>query len=168
MTDPGHKRAPQPQLYSDAERQRRDSSPWTLVQGILAPVQFLIFLVSAALVTRSLMTGDGIFAAHLSILAKTLALYTIMITGALWEKDVFGQYLFAPAFFWEDVVSFGVIALHTLYLAGLIFGLMNDHTLFVITLFAYATYVINAAQFLLKLRAARLSAPSTGHVGALS
>ena len=168
MTDPGHAKAPQPQLYSDAERQRRDSSPWTLVQGILAPVQFLIFLVSAALVMRSLMTGDGVFAAHLSILAKTLALYTIMITGALWEKDVFGQYLFAPAFFWEDVVSFGVIALHTLYLAGLIFGLMSDRTLFVITLCAYATYVVNAAQFLLKLRAARLQAPAPLPVEAVS
>jgi len=116
---------------------------------------------------RTLITGEGIFAAHLSILAKTLALYTIMITGALWEKDVFGQYLFAPAFFWEDVVSFGVIALHTLYLAGLIFGLMDDRTLFVITLFAYATYVVNAAQFLLKLRAARLSAPASHQAEAL-
>ena len=168
MTDPDHFGAPQPQLYTEAERQRRDSSPWTLVQGILAPVQFIIFLVSLGLVMRTLMTGEGVFAAHLSILAKTLALYTIMITGALWEKDVFGQYLFAPAFFWEDVVSFGVIALHTLYLAGLIFGWMDDRTLFIITLFAYATYVVNAAQFLLKLRAARLSALASRQAEALT
>ena len=166
MTDPGHHGAPQPQLYTDAERQRRDSSPWTLVQGILAPVQFLIFLISLGLVTRTLMTGEGAFAAHLSILAKTLALYTIMITGALWEKDVFGQYLFAPAFFWEDVVSFVVIALHTLYLTGLVFGLMDDRALFIITLLAYATYVVNAAQFLWKLRVARLTAPRSQTMGA--
>mgnify|MGYP003342120480 CR=1 FL=1 len=126
------------------------------------------FLVSLALVMRTLMSGEGAFAAHLSILAKTLALYTIMITGALWEKDVFGQYLFAPVFFWEDVVSFVVIALHTFYLAGLIFGLMDDRTLFVIALFAYATYVVNAAQFLLKLRAARLSAPASRQAEALT
>jgi 3-vinyl bacteriochlorophyllide hydratase len=81
-----------------------------------------------------------------------------MVTGSLWEKDVFGQYLFAPAFFWEDVVSFIVIALHTLYLAGLIFGFLTNQQLFAITLAAYATYVVNAAQFLLKLRAARLQA----------
>lgn len=159
MTDPDHYGAPRPQLYTEAQRQKRDSSPWTLVQGILAPIQFLIFLLSLGLVMRTLMTGEGTFAAHLSILAKTLALYTIMITGALWEKDVFGQYLFAPAFFWEDVVSFGVIALHTLYLAGLVFGLMDDRTLFIITLLAYATYVVNAVQFLWKLRIARLSGP---------
>ena len=33
-------------LYTAEERVRRDSTPWTLVQGILAPVQFLVFLVS--------------------------------------------------------------------------------------------------------------------------
>ena len=167
MTAQGHQPASRPALYSEAERQRRDASPWTMVQGVLAPVQFVIFLVSLALVMRTLMSGEGAFAAHLSILAKTLALYTIMITGALWEKDVFGQYLFAPAFFWEDVVSFGVIALHTLYLAGLIFGLMDDRTLFIITLLAYATYVVNAAQFVWKLRVARLSAPRSQAVGAV-
>ena len=53
-------------------------------------------------------------------------------------------------------MSFVVIGLHTLYLAGLLFGLMSDIQLFAITLAAYATYVVNAAQFLFKLRAARL------------
>ena len=36
---------------------------WTLVQGILAPVQFLVFLVSLALVLRYLATGEGYAAA---------------------------------------------------------------------------------------------------------
>jgi 3-vinyl bacteriochlorophyllide hydratase len=143
-------------LYTEAERQRRDSSRWTMVQAVLAPLQFLIFLVSLGLVLRTLLTGEGVFAAHISILLKTFALYTIMVTGSLWEKDVFGQYLFAPAFFWEDVVSFVVIGLHTLYIAGLIFRFLSDTQLFAITLAAYATYVVNATQFLLKLRAARL------------
>lgn len=149
-----HRRSPG--LYSEAERQRRDSSPWTMVQGILAPLQFLVFLVSLALVLRTLATGEGAAAAHVSIIVKTLVLYTIMVTGSLWEKDVFGKYLFAPAFFWEDAVSFVVIALHTLYLYGLITGAIAEHSLFLIALLAYATYVVNAAQFLLKLRAARL------------
>ena len=35
-----------PALYTEAERRRRDSSPWTLVQGILAPIQFLVFLIA--------------------------------------------------------------------------------------------------------------------------
>ncbi|MQY52747.1 2-vinyl bacteriochlorophyllide hydratase [Rhodocyclus tenuis] len=149
-------------LYTDDERRRRDASRWTLVQGILAPLQFLVFLVSVALVLRYLATGDGFTAATVSILVKTVVLYTIMITGAIWEKEVFGQYLFAPAFFWEDVVSMGVIALHTLYLWGLLTGHLAPREQMFVALAAYATYVVNAAQFLWKLRAARLQAAATG------
>jgi 3-vinyl bacteriochlorophyllide hydratase len=145
-------------LYTAEERRRRDASKWTLVQGILAPLQFLVFLISLVLVLRYLATGEGFDAATVSILVKTFVLYTIMITGAIWEKDVFGQYLFAPAFFWEDVVSFGVIALHTLYLWGLLTGNLTPHEQMFVALAAYTTYVVNAAQFLLKLRAARLQA----------
>ena len=126
------------------------------MQGILAPIQFLIFGVSLALVLRFLLTGDGIAAANASVVAKTIALYAIMYTGALWEHDVFGQYLFAPAFFWEDVVSMAVIALHTAYLVTLALGLLTPAGRFAIALAAYATYAVNAAQFVLKLRAARL------------
>ncbi len=144
-------------LYTAEERIRRDSSSWTIVQGILAPIQFLVFLVSLALVLRYLATGQGLTAATVSIIVKTLVLYTIMITGSIWEKKVFGRYLFAPAFFWEDAMSMIVIALHTAYLAALWFGFLNSTGQMFLALAAYATYVINAAQFLLKLRAARLS-----------
>ena len=143
-------------LYTDAQRKRRDSSPWTLVQGILAPLQFLVFLVSLGLVLRTLLTGEGAGIANASVILKTMLLYTIMVTGSLWEKDVFGKYLFAPAFFWEDVVSFGVIALHTAYLICLLNGFLSEQGLMCLALVAYAAYVTNAAQFLLKLRAARL------------
>ncbi|MEQ8967377.1 MAG: 2-vinyl bacteriochlorophyllide hydratase [Azospirillaceae bacterium] len=142
-------------LYTDEQRRRRDASPWTLVQGLLAPAQFLVFLVSLALVARYLATGEGYGAATISIVVKTLVLYAIMITGSIWEKDVFGRYLFAPAFFWEDVVSMLVLALHTAYLVALAGGLMGDTALMLLALAAYATYVVNAAQFLIKLRAAR-------------
>lgn len=143
-------------LYTDAQRKRRDSSPWTLVQAILAPLQFLVFLVSLGLVLRTLLTGEGAGLANASVILKTMLLYTIMVTGSLWEKDVFGRYLFAPAFFWEDVVSFGVIALHTAYLICLHNGWLGEQGLMWLALVAYAAYVTNAAQFLLKLRAARL------------
>jgi 3-vinyl bacteriochlorophyllide hydratase len=142
-------------LYTPDERRRRDASPWTLVQGILAPLQFLVMAVSVFLVVRYLRTGDGLDSAHVSVIVKTLVLYTIMVTGAIWEKEVFGQYLFAPAFFWEDVVSFGVIALHTAYLVGLA-QQWNPRYLMVLALVAYGTYAVNAIQFILKLRAARL------------
>jgi 3-vinyl bacteriochlorophyllide hydratase len=145
-------------LYSPEERRRRDETRWTQVQGILAPVQFAAFLVSAVLVLRYLATGEGLWAATVSVLVKTACLYLIMITGAIWEKVVFGQYLLAPAFFWEDVFSFGVIALHTAYIWALMTGALGAEGQMWLALAAYAAYVINATQFLLKLRAARLDA----------
>ena len=145
-------------LYSDAERVRRDATKWTLVQGILAPVQFLVFLASLALVLRYLITGAGYDAATLSIVMKTGVLLLIMVTGAIWEKVVFGQYLFAPAFFWEDVFSFAVIALHLLYIFALYSGALSPVGLMYLALAAYAAYVVNAAQFVWKLRLARLDA----------
>lgn len=142
-------------LYTPEERLRRDATKWTLVQGILAPVQFLVFLISLGLVVRYLYTGDGFEVATASIVIKTLVLYTIMITGAIWEKEVFGCYLFAPAFFWEDVFSFLVLTLHTAYLVMLFAGLGDPRQQMLVALAAYASYVINATQFVLKLRAAR-------------
>ena len=142
-------------LYTPEQRRRRDASRWTIVQGILAPVQFLIFLVSLALVLRYLATGEGALAATVSIVVKTGALYAIMVTGSIWEKVVFGRWLFVPAFFWEDVFSMLVLALHTAYLLALIGGLGSERGRMLLALAAYATYAINAAQFLLKLRAAR-------------
>jgi 3-vinyl bacteriochlorophyllide hydratase len=145
-------------LYTDAQRTRRDNSIWTTVQGALAPAQFLVFLLSLVLVCRFLLTGEGYGAATLSIVVKTGFLYLIMVTGAIWEKVVFGQFLFAPAFFWEDVFSFAVIALHTAYLAALFSHALAPTGLMILALAAYAAYVINAGQFLRKLRMARLQA----------
>jgi 3-vinyl bacteriochlorophyllide hydratase len=145
-------------LYTPEQRARRDATRWTLVQALLAPLQFLVFLVSLGLVFRFLASGEGYLLATWSILAKTLCLYLIMVTGALWEKAVFGQYLFAPAFFWEDLFSFLVIALHSLYIYGLFWGGLDRMTLMVIALLAYAAYLLNAGQFLWKLRLARRQA----------
>lgn len=170
MAGRGELRARRPPLYTPEQRRRRDASPWTLVQGILAPLQFAVFLVSLALVLNYLVTGEGFLAATMSIVAKTLTLYAIMVTGSIWEKEVFGRYLFAPAFLWEDVFSMLVLALHTAYLVALFTGWLDAYGQMLLALAAYAAYVVNAAQFLLKLRAARLEGQSqtlrAGAVGA--
>ena len=154
-------------LYDVDQRRRRDTSAWTMVQGVLAPIQFFIFLASLVLVLRYLATGEGHDAATVSVVVKTLALYAIMITGCLWEKAVFGKYLFAPAFYWEDVFSMLVLALHTAYLAALATGALGARGQILLALVAYATYIVNATQFLLKLRAARLDqARASGTAGA--
>lgn len=147
-----------PGLYTPEQRVRRDDTIWTTIQAVLAPLQFLVFLISVFLVLRYLAWGVGYEVATWSILIKTGFLYLIMITGAIWEKVVFGQYLFAPAFLWEDVFSFVVIALHSAYLWALFTGQVAADGQMLIALAAYAAYVINAGQFLMKLRAARLQA----------
>lgn len=145
-------------LYTPAERERRDASAWTVVQGVLAPFQFLVFLLSLGLVLRYLATGDGYAIATVSVVVKTLVLYTIMVTGSIWEKVVFGKWLFAPAFFWEDVFSMLVLALHTAYLVAEFAAWGTPTERMLLALAAYATYVVNAGQFIFKLRAARLDA----------
>jgi 3-vinyl bacteriochlorophyllide hydratase len=152
-------------LYSPAERRRRDATRWTLVQGILAPVQFVVFAISLSLVLHYLITGHGLLAATISVLAKTLCLYAIMITGSIWEHKVFGPYLFAKAFFWEDIFSMLVLALHTLYVAVLIAGTAAPRVQMFIALAAFASYVINAGQFVLKLRMARLEQIASPVIG---
>jgi 3-vinyl bacteriochlorophyllide hydratase len=145
-------------LYTPEQRILRDNTRWTLLQGILAPIQFLTFLISLGLVLRALKTGEGAQIAAISVLVKTMLLYTIMITGAIWEKVVFGKYLFAPAFYWEDVFSMLVLALHTAWLGAWYWNIGTPTQQQFLALAAYATYLINATQFILKLRAARLDA----------
>jgi 3-vinyl bacteriochlorophyllide hydratase len=149
-------------LYTPEERRRRDASPWTMVQGVLAPVQFAVFLMSLFLVARFMITGEGLTAATASVVVKTVTLYTIMVTGAIWERQVFGRYLFAPAFYWEDVFSMLVLGLHTAYLAALFSGVVKPRDLMLLALAAYTSYVVNATQFVLKLRAARLEGAAGG------
>ena len=165
MDTAGRALGARPPLYTAEQRARRDETRWTLVQGILAPVQFVVFLVSLALVVRFLVSGEGYQAATASVVLKTLVLYLIMVTGAIWEREVFGQYLFAEAFFWEDVFSMAVLAAHTAYLISLFAGGVAPSTQMGIALLAYLLYLINAGQFLWKLRLARLqgqqSAPAS-------
>ena len=147
----------QPQaLYTPEQRARRDATQWTLVQGVLAPVQFLVFLVSLYLVLNSLKTGEHTDWALASVVVKTLVLYAIMVTGSIWEKVVYGKYLFAHAFFWEDMVSMVVLALHTAYLWVWWQGQWSSADQLWLALAAYGTYAINAAQYIRKLRMARL------------
>lgn len=148
-------------LYSPEERVRRDNTIWTPVQGFLAAFQFIVFGVSLCLITRFMVTGQGEMLAVWSVVFKTLVLYTIMVTGSIWEKVVFDKWLFAKSFFWEDVFSFLVLALHTAYLWSLYEGDMSRREQMWLALAAYAAYAVNAAQFLWKLKAARIQERAT-------
>jgi 3-vinyl bacteriochlorophyllide hydratase len=102
-----------------------------------------------------LAIGKGYDIANYSILVKTFFLLLIMVTGCIWEKVVFNKYLFAEAFFWEDVFSMLVICLHLTYVYALFNESLEPKSLMAVALCAYAAYFINAAQFIWKLRMAR-------------
>ena len=148
-------------LYTPEERVRRDNTIWTPVQGFLAAFQFIVFGISVCLITRYMVTGQGEALAVWSVVFKTLVLYTIMVTGSIWEKVVFDKWLFAKSFFWEDVFSFLVLGLHTAYLWALFTDSMSTRDQLWLALAAYAAYAINAGQFLWKLKAARIQERAT-------
>ena len=142
-------------LYNQEERIRRDNTKWTLVQGVLAPLQFVVFLVSLGFVLNYLLYGTYENAASISVVIKTVILCLIMVTGSIWEKAVFDKYLFAKPFYWEDVVSIFVVFLHLLYLFVYFFDFLSVESQLYVALLAYFAYVVNAVQFLFKFKQAR-------------
>jgi 3-vinyl bacteriochlorophyllide hydratase len=135
--------------YTPEQLQRRDQSPWTRVQVILAPLQFLAFIVSLALVIRYLTTGNGYMLANISVLIKIALLWLITLTGMIWEKEIFGHWFLAPQFFWEDVGNAIAMLFHNLYFLAVGLGWSNQAVM-MLMLVAYITYLFNCAQFVLK------------------
>ena len=133
-------------MYTPEQLLRRDRSRWTRVQAVLAPVQFLAFLVSFGLVARYLTTGQGYLAANISVLIKIALLWAITITGMIWEKEILGHYFLAREFFWEDVGNAVAILTHNLYFLARALH-WNDRAVMTLMLLAYCTYLINCAQF---------------------
>ena len=95
--------------------------------------------------------GRGVACVHVrpaSVVVKTLTLYTIMITGAIWEHDVYGKWWFAHEFFIEDVMTANVFALHIAYLVAF-YGFPADTRAYVAILcVAYCVYGLNVAQYI--------------------
>ena len=78
----------------------------------------------------------------------------LLLIARDFKKSIMSAVL-APAFFWEDLVSFFVIALHTAYLITLIGGFLSSESQMWLALIAYAAYMVNALQFILKFRSGR-------------
>lgn len=135
--------------YTAEQLARRDKSKWTLVQAVLAPIQFLAFIISLVLVTRYLLTGDGYVAANVSVLIKIALLWLITVTGMIWEKEIFGHWFLAPQFFWEDVGNAVAMVLHNLYFVARWLG-WSDQAVMSLMLVAYIGYIFNMAQFIAK------------------
>jgi 3-vinyl bacteriochlorophyllide hydratase len=142
-------------MYTPEQLARREASPWTRVQITLAPIQFLVFVVSFGLVLRYLWSGEGYEAATASVWLKIGLIWALTITGMLWEHDVYGHYFMAREFFWEDLGNLVAILTHNAYFAAQWLG-ADERTLMLVMVVAYSTYLLNAAQFIAKgVRSAR-------------
>ncbi len=142
-------------MYTPDQLRRREASRWTKVQIILAPIQFVAFIVSFGLVIHYLLTGDGFLAATISVWVKIALIWALTITGMLWEHDMYDHYFMAKEFFWEDLGNLIAIITHNLYFVAKGMG-ADERTVMWVMVFAYVTYLFNAAQFLVRgVRSAR-------------
>lgn len=135
--------------YTPEQLARRDRSVWTRVQAILAPIQFLAFLISFGLVARYLVSGRGYEIATVSVLIKISLLWAITITGMIWEKEIFGHWFLAPQFFWEDVGNAAAMVFHNLYFLAQWLH-WSQRAVMLLMLVAYCSYLVNCAQFVIK------------------
>lgn len=142
-------------MYTPEQLARREASPWTRVQMILAPIQFIAFIISFILVAYYLVSGEAYVAATISVLVKIGLIWAITITGMLWEKDVYDHYFMAREFFWEDLGNLIAILTHNAYFVVQWLG-WSQRDVMIVMLVAYITYLFNAGQFLVKgIRSAR-------------
>ncbi|NTV65736.1 MAG: 2-vinyl bacteriochlorophyllide hydratase [Oscillochloris sp.] len=142
-------------MYTEDQLARRVRSKWTRVQIILAPIQFLAFLISFGLVIHYLVTGQGYWPATISIWIKITLIWALTITGMFWEHDMFDHYFMAKEFFWEDMGNLIAIITHNAYFVAKWMG-ADERTVMWVMVFAYVTYLFNAGQFLARgIRSAR-------------
>lgn len=138
--------------YTPEQLARRNASVWTTSQAMLAPVQFFIFVAG---ISVTWLYKEGLWIEEfgwvtLFVTLKTFMLFLIFITGAFFEKEVFGAYAFAPEFFWEDFGSVIAMIVHVSYFV-LFFLNVDENLLIRVALLAYLSYLVNAAQFVIRL-----------------
>jgi 3-vinyl bacteriochlorophyllide hydratase len=136
-------------MYTSEQLARRNATPWTRVQFILAPIQVIVFLISFSLVVRYLLSGEGYLVATVSVWIKIALLWALTITGMFWEKDVYGHWFMAKEFFWEDLGNLIAMLTHNAYFVVAYFS-DNPQLIMTVMLFAYVTYLLNAGQFVVK------------------
>jgi len=139
--------------YTPEQLEKRNASKWTTSQAILAPIQFLIFLAG---LTVTYLYSQGIWITDFwwvtfFVALKTFMLVLIFVTGGFFELEVFGKFAFAHEFFWEDFGSAIAMIVHLAYFV-LFFWIKPAENILILTAYlAYLSYLINAAQFVIRL-----------------
>lgn len=137
--------------YTPEQLRMRNRSVWTKVQIFLAPIQFVVFIVGFIL-TYLYYVGEiqNFDVVTYAIVVKTIFIVVLFVTGAFFEKEIFGKWVYAPEFFWEDVGSTIAVAVHFLYFILAAFQFSKEALIWC-AFAAYFSYVVNAAQYLIRL-----------------
>lgn len=129
---------------------RRAASVWTKIHPIFALGQLLAFVVSVGLLFAYFRDGVSFDVVHESVLVKVALMLGAIVTGALWEKDVFGKYWFAPEFMGEDTMTVNVFILHIGYLVMAVTHPENITAQIGTLIIAYGVYIANVTQYVLR------------------
>lgn len=130
--------------------ERRKASVWTRIHPVFALAQLLVFFVSVSLLVAYLLHAVPYGAVHTSVLVKIGLMIGAVVTGALWEHDVYGRWWFAHEFIVEDTMTANVFALHVAYLV--VAYLWPANTALVLSMLgvAYGVYALNVAQYVVQ------------------
>jgi 3-vinyl bacteriochlorophyllide hydratase len=128
--------------------ERRRASKWTRIHPVFAIGQLLVFLVSAVLLVLYFNGRVSFHAVHISVLIKVAFMAGAVITGAFWEKDVYGKWWFANEYFIEDVMTVNVFGLHALYLFCVYVWPQSLPLSIALLSFAYFVYGVNVGQYI--------------------
>jgi hypothetical protein len=131
-----------------AVRERRSASIWTIVHPLFAIGQLFAFLVSVCFLIAYARGLVGFHAVHMSVLVKIGLMVGAVLSGAFWERDVFGYYWFAPEFLFEDVMTLIVFVFQMSYLAMVQFFPSHQPAILLMLGAAYTVYVANVAQYI--------------------
>jgi 3-vinyl bacteriochlorophyllide hydratase len=131
-------------------RERREASIWTKIHPVFAIGQLGVFAVSAVLLIMYFFHLTTFSTVFLSVLIKIVFMIGAVITGSLWEKDVYGAWWFAYDYFIEDVMTLNVFLLHIAFLVTAYLWSSNMQAVISMLLVAYGVYFLNVIQYIVR------------------
>jgi len=137
-----------PEASALALHARRKASIWTMIHPLFAIGQLLAFLFSVGLLIGFFRGAVAFHIVHVSVLIKIGLMVGAVITGSLWEHDMYGYWWFAPEFLLEDVMTLIVFIFQLSYLAVVAFHPDFLAAIVMMLCIAYTVYVINVAQYI--------------------
>ncbi len=144
--------------YSErAIAQRREATIWTKLHLPFALGQLAVCAISVLLIAAFFAGYVPFSVVHASALLKISLMAGAVITGSLWEKDVYGFWWFAPQFFFEDLLTYVVALFQIGYLIVYYHQPNNLAANVAVLMVCYLAYIINVTQYVLKHRSARRS-----------